>query len=69
MDNTRATGRITGVLNFFPSSVILENGKHDVSETDPVSETSCFYSLEYPTMEKVQKTHIFYVLYTIVRTL
>jgi hypothetical protein len=40
------------VFGLFPSSDILEN--HDVSEIDPVSETSRFYSLEYRTMEKVQ---------------
>jgi hypothetical protein len=32
-------------------------------ETDPVSETSCFYSLEYRKMEKVQKTLILCVIH------
>jgi hypothetical protein len=34
-------------------SIVWYSREHDVSETDPVSETSC--SLEYQTMEKVPK--------------
>jgi hypothetical protein len=36
---------------------------HLRTETDPVSETSCFYSLDYRTIEKVQKPSNF-VCYT-----
>jgi hypothetical protein len=40
----------------FPSSGILETRKHDVSEIDPVSETSCFLVSRIPDDGKVQKT-------------
>jgi hypothetical protein len=36
------------------------------TKTDPVSETSCFYTQQHLAMEKIQQC---YVLYTIVRTL
>jgi hypothetical protein len=39
----------------FPSSCILETRKHDVSETDPVSETSCFLVSRILDDGKVQK--------------
>jgi hypothetical protein len=45
------THRITGFLGFFH---VWYSKEHDVSETDPVSETSC--SLEYQTIKTVQKT-------------
>jgi hypothetical protein len=35
--NLSAGHRITAVLDFFPPSGILENGKHDVSEIGSVS--------------------------------
>jgi hypothetical protein len=38
-----------------PSSGILETRKHDVSETDPGSETSCFLVSRIPDDGKVQK--------------
>jgi hypothetical protein len=34
---------------------ISTNRKHNVSETDPVSETLCFLVVEILTMDKVQK--------------
>jgi hypothetical protein len=34
---------------------LLENRKHDVSETDAVSETSCFLFSTIPDDEEVQK--------------
>jgi hypothetical protein len=34
---------------------ISTNRKHNVSETDPVSETLCFLFVEIRTMDKVQK--------------
>jgi hypothetical protein len=37
---------------------------HMRTETDPVSETSCFYSQEHRTMEKVQKKTSNYLCYT-----
>jgi hypothetical protein len=42
-------------FGIFPSSGILETRKHDVSETDPVSETSCFLVSRIPDDGKVQK--------------
>jgi hypothetical protein len=39
----------------FPSFGILEIRKHDVSETDPVSETSCFLVSRIPNDGKVRK--------------
>jgi hypothetical protein len=44
----------TELLGFWNFSIVWYSRERDVSETDPVSETSC--SLEYQTMEKVQKT-------------
>jgi hypothetical protein len=38
----------------FPSSGILENTKHDVSETGSISETSCFIFSRMPGVGKVQ---------------
>jgi hypothetical protein len=38
---------------FWTFSIVWYSSEHDVSETECVSETSC--SLEYQTMEKVQK--------------
>jgi hypothetical protein len=34
---------------------IFTNRKHNVSETDPVSETLCFLFVEIRTIDKVQK--------------
>jgi hypothetical protein len=36
------------VFGLFPSSRSLEIRKHDASETDPVSETSCFLVSRIP---------------------
>jgi hypothetical protein len=46
-------GAHTELLGFWPFSIVWYSREHDILETDPVSETSC--SLEYQTMEKVQK--------------
>jgi hypothetical protein len=61
LNSHKANSRIltslgTELLGFWtiPSSGILENRKYDVSERDPVSETSCFYFPKYRTMESVQ---------------
>jgi hypothetical protein len=43
----------TELLGFWTSSIDWYSREHDVSETDPVSETAC--SLEYQSMGKVQK--------------
>jgi hypothetical protein len=43
------------VFGLFPSSRILGTRKHDVSETDPVSETSCFLVPRIPDDGKIQK--------------
>jgi hypothetical protein len=43
------------VLGLFSLSGILENRKHDVSETGYVSETSCFLFSRIPDDGKVQK--------------
>jgi hypothetical protein len=43
----------TELVGFWTFSIIWYSREHGVSETDSVSETSC--SLEYQTMEKVQK--------------
>jgi hypothetical protein len=66
------THRITGVFGLSPSSGILENRKHDVSETGSisllrclpphlvketsVSETSCFLFFRIPDDGKSPKT-------------
>jgi hypothetical protein len=44
------------VFRLFPSSGILENRKHDVSETDPLFETSCFPFSRIPDDGKSPKT-------------
>jgi hypothetical protein len=41
-------------FGLFPSSGILENRKHDVSETGSVSETPCFLFSRIPDDEKLQ---------------
>jgi hypothetical protein len=47
--------QIYWVFGLYPSSGILETRKHNVSETDPVSETLYFFLfLEYRTLDKVQ---------------
>jgi hypothetical protein len=45
------------LLSFWTLSIvrISTNRKHNVSETDPVSETLCFLFVEIRTMDKVQK--------------
>jgi hypothetical protein len=47
----------------FPASGVLENRKHDVSETDPISETSCFLFPRTLDDGKVKKQQ-FWMLYT-----
>jgi hypothetical protein len=49
------TLRITGFLDFFPLSGILETRKHDVSETGSISETSCFLVSRIPDDGKSPK--------------
>jgi hypothetical protein len=44
------------VFGLFPLSGILETRKNDVSETDPVSETSCFLVSRIPDDGKSPRT-------------
>jgi hypothetical protein len=47
--------QIYWVFGLLPSSGILENRKHDVSERDTVSETSCFLFSRIPDDGKSHK--------------